>query len=108
MNKKLLHVGFSNYVAVDKIMAFMSPESAPVRRMVHVAKKDGNVLDATHGRKTKSVVVLQNRQFLLSAVNTDKLVERMSRIIAGTMDKITLYSSKGDILYDEDISDRER
>ena len=79
MTKKLLHVGFSNYVVTDKIMAVMSPESAPVRRMVHVAKKDGQVLDLSHGRKTKSVIVLQNKLLLLSAVNTDKLAERFSR-----------------------------
>ena len=78
---KLLHVGFSNYVAIDKVMTIMTPDSAPVRRLVNVAKKDGNVLDVTHGRKTKSVLVLQNKQILLTAVNTVKLAERISRVI---------------------------
>ena len=76
MKNELLKIGYSNYVPVNKIMSIISPDSAPVRRLVKIAKKDGNVIDATHGRKTKSVIVLENKQLVLSAVNTDKLAER--------------------------------
>ncbi|HPZ07622.1 MAG TPA: DUF370 domain-containing protein [Candidatus Eremiobacteraeota bacterium] len=79
MRQKLLHTGFSNYVLIDKIIAIMNSDSAPVKRMIINGKKDGNVLDVTHGRKTKSVIVLENRQLLLSAINTDKLAERISK-----------------------------
>jgi len=74
-----LNAGYYNYVAVEKIMAIINPDSAPVRRLIQVAKKEGNIVDATQGRKTKSVIVLSNKQLLLSAVNPDKLVERISR-----------------------------
>jgi hypothetical protein len=71
-------------VPVNKIMSIISPDSAPVKRLVKTGKKDGNVIDATHGRKTKSVIVLENKQLVLSAVNTDKLAERFYGITAKT------------------------
>ncbi len=76
MKNELLKIGYSNYVPVNKIMSIISPDSAPVRRLIKITKKDGNVIDATHGRKTKSVIILENKQIVLSAVNTDKLAER--------------------------------
>jgi extracellular matrix regulatory protein A len=77
LKNELLKVGFSNYVCMDKITVIVNPDSAPVRRIVRIAKKEGKVIDVTQGRKTKSILVLQNGQMVLSAVNTDKLAERM-------------------------------
>jgi regulator of extracellular matrix RemA (YlzA/DUF370 family) len=84
LKNELLKIGYSNYVPVNKIMSIISPDSAPVKRLVKTGKKDGNVIDATHGRKTKSVIVLENKQLVLSAVNTDKLAERFYGITAKT------------------------
>lgn len=65
---KLIHVGFGNIVNAGKIIAIVSPDSAPVRRLVSQAKNDGRAIDATQGRKTKSVIVMENDRIVLSAL----------------------------------------
>ena len=65
---KLIHVGFGNIVNAGKIIAIVSPDSAPVRRLVSQAKSDGRTIDATQGRKTKSVIVMENDRIVLSAL----------------------------------------
>ena len=65
---KLIHVGFGNIVNAGKIIAIVSPDSAPVRRLVSQARSDGRTIDATQGRKTKSVIVMENDRIVLSAL----------------------------------------
>ena len=62
---KLIHIGFGNVVNTGKIIAIVSPDSAPVKRMV---KETGMAIDATQGRKTKAVLVMENSQIVLSAL----------------------------------------
>ncbi len=75
--ERLISVGFGNMVNSGKIIAVISPESAPIKRMVQTAKEEGNVLDVTQGRKTKSVIVMENGQYLLSALQTETIANRM-------------------------------
>ena len=65
---KLIHIGFGNIVNAEKIIAVVSPDSAPVKRLVQKAREEGNVIDATQGRKTKAVLVMENSQIVLSAL----------------------------------------
>lgn len=65
---KLIHIGFGNMVNTDKIIAVVSPDSAPVNRLVQKAKENGVVIDATQGRRTKAVLVMENSQLVLSAL----------------------------------------
>lgn len=65
---RLIHVGFGNIVNAGKIIAIVSPDSAPVRRLVSKARGDGRTIDATQGRKTKSVIVMENDRIVLSAL----------------------------------------
>ena len=65
---RLIHVGFGNIVNAEKIIAIVSPDSAPVRRLVSQAKNDGRTIDATQGRKTKAVLVMENDRIVLSAL----------------------------------------
>ncbi|RKM56991.1 DUF370 domain-containing protein [Butyrivibrio sp. X503] len=65
---KLIHVGFGNIVNADKIISIVSPDAAPVKRMVQKAKEDGTSVDATQGRKTKAVIVMENGMLVLSAL----------------------------------------
>ncbi|MCI9314517.1 MAG: DUF370 domain-containing protein [Lachnospiraceae bacterium] len=65
---RLIHIGFGNVVNTSKIIAIVSPDSAPVRRMVQKAKENGMAIDATQGRKTKAVLVMENSQIVLSAL----------------------------------------
>ncbi len=65
---RLIHIGFGNVANTGKIMAIVSPDSAPVKRMVQRAKEMGTAIDATQGRKTKAVLVMENSQIVLSAL----------------------------------------
>ena len=65
---KLIHIGFGNVVNTGKIIAIVSPDSAPIKRMVQKAKETGMAIDATQGRRTKAVLVMENSQIVLSAL----------------------------------------
>ncbi len=73
---KLIHIGFGNIVNTEKIIAVVSPDSAPVKRMVQHAKEAGTAIDATQGRKTKSVLVMENSQLVLSALLPETIANR--------------------------------
>ena len=68
MSTVLIHVGFGNIVNAGKIVAIVSPDSAPVKRMVSRAKEESRTIDATQGRKTKAVIVMDNDRIVLSAL----------------------------------------
>ena len=72
----LIHIGFGNIVNAGKIIAVVSPDSAPVKRMVQKARELGTAIDATQGRKTKSVLVMENSQLVLSALLPDTIAQR--------------------------------
>ncbi len=74
---QLIHIGFGNIVNTSKIIAIVSPESAPVKRLVQNAKEKGQVIDATQGRKTKSVLVMENSQIVLSALLPETIAGRV-------------------------------
>ena len=65
---QFIHIGFGNIVNTDKIIAVVSPDSAPVKRLVQKARETGNAVDATQGRRTKAVLVMENSQLILSAL----------------------------------------
>lgn len=73
---KLIHIGFGNIVNTGKIIAIVSPDSAPIKRMVQNAKEKGMAIDATQGRKTKSVLVMENSQIVLSALLPETIAGR--------------------------------
>lgn len=73
---KLIHIGFGNVVNTGKIIAIVSPDSAPIKRMVQKAKEEGMAIDATQGRKTKAVLVMENSQIVLSALLPETISNR--------------------------------
>lgn len=73
----LIHIGFGNIVNTSKIIAIVSPESAPIKRLVQGAKEKGMAIDATQGRKTKSVLVMENSQVVLSALLPETIAGRV-------------------------------
>ena len=73
---KLIHIGFGNIVNTSKIIAIVSPDSAPIKRMVQEAKEEGIAIDATQGRKTKAVLVMENSQVVLSALLPETIAAR--------------------------------
>lgn len=73
-----LNIGFYNYVISDKILAMISSDSAPMRRIIQEFRKSGRLIDATQGRKTKSVIFLSGGQIATSALTQDILMRRMN------------------------------
>ena len=73
---KLFNIGFGNIVNAEKITAIMMPDSAPGKRLMQNAKKSGTAIDATHGRKIKACIILENGQLVFSALTPDTLLER--------------------------------
>jgi regulator of extracellular matrix RemA (YlzA/DUF370 family) len=65
---RFINIGFGNTVNAAKIIAIVSPDSAPIKRLVSKAKEDGRSVDATQGRKTKAVLVMENDRIILSAL----------------------------------------
>jgi len=74
----VLNVGFYNFVASEKILALIRSDSAPMRRMVQEARKAGELIDATQGRKTKSVVFLNGGVLVASALSQETLARRLA------------------------------
>ena len=73
---RLIHIGFGNVVNTGKIIAIVSPDSAPVKRLVQKAKESGMAIDATQGRKTKAVLVMESSQVVLSALLPETIAGR--------------------------------
>ncbi len=74
----VLNVGFYNYVVTDKIVALVSSESAPMRRLVQGLRKSASVIDATQGRRTKSIIFTTGPAVVLSAISQETLAKRLS------------------------------
>ncbi|MCR5271900.1 MAG: DUF370 domain-containing protein [Lachnospiraceae bacterium] len=72
----LMNVGFGNLVNTGKILSIVSSDSAPAKRLVASAKKDDRLVDATSGRKTKSVICMEENKVVISALTTDTLLAR--------------------------------
>jgi len=74
----VLNVGFYNYVLTDKIVALVSSESAPMRRLVQNLRKTDRLIDATQGRRTKSIIFTNGPSIILSAISQETLAKRLS------------------------------
>ena len=75
---RLLNIGFGNSVNTAKITAVVSPEAAPVKRMVQAAKEEGRIIDTTLGRRTKAVLVMEEGHIVLSALQPETIAKRFS------------------------------
>ena len=73
---KLVNVGFNNMVNADRVICVVSPESAPIKRIVQQAKDSGRLIDVTQGRKTASVILTDSEHIVLSYMKPDKLIPR--------------------------------
>ena len=78
---KLINIGFGNTVSSDKIVAIVSPDSAPIKRMVQEAKDNGIAIDATFGRKTRAVIIMNSDHIVLSAVQAETIASRIDKDI---------------------------
>lgn len=76
---KLVNIGFGNIVVADKIVAIVSPDSAPIKRMIQEAKENKTAIDATCGRKTRAVIIMSSDHIILSAVQPETVATRFDK-----------------------------
>ena len=75
---RLINIGFGNIVSASRIIAIVSPESAPIKRIIQAARERGVLIDATYGRRTRAVVVMDSGHIILSAVQPETVANRLS------------------------------
>lgn len=79
---KFINIGYGNMVAVDRIVTLVSPDSAPIKRLIQDAKDDGRVIDVTCGRKTRAVIITDSEHVILSAIQTETIANRLDSDVA--------------------------
>ena len=75
---KLINIGFGNMVSAGRIIAIVSPESAPIKRIITDAREKGQLIDATYGRRTRAVIIADNGSLILSAIQPETVAARLS------------------------------
>ena len=74
---KLINIGFGNLVSASRLIAIVSPDSAPIKRMVQEARERGVLIDATYGRRTRAVLIMDNDHLVLSALTPEAVTGRV-------------------------------
>ncbi|MBQ2967611.1 MAG: DUF370 domain-containing protein [Clostridia bacterium] len=74
---RMLNIGYGNLVATDKLISIISPESAPIKRLIQDNRERGRIVDATFGRRTKSLLVMENGYIILSALMPETIAARL-------------------------------
>ena len=75
---KLINIGFGNMVSANRLVAVVSPESAPIKRIINDARDKGQLVDATYGRKTRAVIIADSGHIILSAIQPETVAGRVS------------------------------
>lgn len=75
---KLVNIGFGNLINADRVISIVSPESAPIKKIVRESKANNTLIDATHGRKTMSVIITDSDNVILSYMDTKQLANKFS------------------------------
>lgn len=78
MDMKLINIGFGNIVAAGRVIAVVSPDSAPIKRIIQEARDSERLIDASYGRRTRSVVIMDSDHVVLSAVQPETIAHRMA------------------------------
>jgi regulator of extracellular matrix RemA (YlzA/DUF370 family) len=75
---KLINIGFGNIVSANRLVAIVSPESAPIKRIIQEARERGMLIDATYGRRTRAVIITDSDHIILSAVQPETVAHRLN------------------------------
>ena len=76
---ELVDVGFGSMISPRRLVALIGPDSAPVKRMIQEAREAGNLVDATYGRRTRSVLIMDSGHIILSVIESEAVSERMNK-----------------------------
>ena len=74
---KFINIGFGNMIAAERIVAIVSPDSAPIKRLIQSAKDDGRAIDVTCGRRTRAVIITDSEHVILSAIQAETIANRL-------------------------------
>ena len=80
MEQSLLNIGFGSTVVAERVVAIVSPNSAPMKRLKDEAKNDKRLIDATHGRRTRSIIVMDSNHVVLSAIQAETVSQRFATL----------------------------
>jgi regulator of extracellular matrix RemA (YlzA/DUF370 family) len=80
MEQLLLNIGFGSTVVADRVVAIVSPNSAPMKRLRDEAREEKRLIDATHGRRTRSIIVLDSNHIVLSAIQAETISQRFTTL----------------------------
>jgi hypothetical protein len=83
MEQDLLNIGFGSTVVSERVVAIVSPNSAPMKRLKDEARDDRRLIDATHGRRTRSIIVLDSNHVVLSAIQAETISQRFAQLKEG-------------------------
>lgn len=75
---KLINIGFGNLVSANRLVAIVSPESAPIKRIIQDAKERGTLIDATHGRRTRAVIITDSDHIILTYLQSETVANRIN------------------------------
>ncbi len=75
---KLINIGFGNMVSSSRLVAIVSPESAPIKRIIQEAKEQGTLIDATHGRRTRAVIITDSDHVILTYLQSETVANRIN------------------------------
>lgn len=75
---RLVNIGYGNVIVASRIVAILTPDSAPMKRLKEEARKDGKLLDATHGRRTRSIIIMDSDHIILSAIQPETIAQRFT------------------------------
>ena len=78
MSIRLINIGFGNIVSANRLVAIVSPESAPIKRIIQEARDRGMLVDATYGRRTRAVIITDSDHVILSAVQPETVAHRLN------------------------------
>lgn len=87
VRSKMLNIGFGNTVVSDRVVAVVSPASAPMKRLREEAKVNNRLIDATQGRRTRSIIVTDSNHVILSAIQAETISQRMNADLLTKMDE---------------------
>lgn len=76
MNIQLINIGFGNIVSANRVIAIVSPESAPIKRIITEAREKGQLIDTTYGRRTRAVIITDSCHVVLSAIQPETVAHR--------------------------------
>ncbi len=82
MEQSLLNIGFGSTVSAERVIAIVAPNSAPMKRLKDEAKEEKRLVDATHGRKTRSIIVMDSNHIVLSAIQPETVSQRYEMLKA--------------------------